>query len=123
MKDNVELHLEKGAELKAMPDISNYYNTFTDDGNLNTQQMYEGRPVKVFIYAKEQKNISITGEGIINGNGCSFIRFSNQYHDTGDNNPRPTTIYFENCSHVSIKAITIKEIQSQRLRTHEIKDK
>jgi hypothetical protein len=54
LQDNVELFLEEDAMLLASPDKSLYYN----------------KKEKIdFIYAKNARNIAVTGKGTIDGNG------------------------------------------------------
>lgn len=59
LKDNIDLHLEKNAIILFSPDKSLYVN----DG---------GERVHPGIRASKRKNISITGEGIIDGNGAHW---------------------------------------------------
>ena len=54
LKDNIDLHLERNAILLATPD--------------RTQHLKEGKTL-TFISASKRKNISITGEGVVDGNG------------------------------------------------------
>lgn len=56
LKSNVDLHLEKGALIQFSSDKTLYLNP-------------NGKSVRHFIFAQNCKNISITGEGIIDGNG------------------------------------------------------
>ncbi len=58
LKDNIELHLEKNAIILMSPDKS----LFVDQKN-------PGKKCIVGIRASKRKNIAITGEGIIDGNG------------------------------------------------------
>ena len=59
LKDNIDLHLDKNAIILFSPDKSLYVN----DG---------GERVHPGIRASKRKNISITGEGIIDGNGAHW---------------------------------------------------
>ncbi|MGI9036642.1 MAG: glycoside hydrolase family 28 protein, partial [Pyrinomonadaceae bacterium] len=61
LKSNVNLYVSKGASLKFSQDIKNYPTVFT---------RFEGTELtnfSPFIYAFEQENIAITGEGILDG--------------------------------------------------------
>lgn len=58
LKDNIELHLERGALVYFSPDKRLY------EGHTDREQR-----VLPCIYAVGQRNIAITGEGIIDGNG------------------------------------------------------
>ncbi len=57
LKDNIELHLEKNAIILMSPDKSLFINP------KSTSKCFAG------IRASKRKNIAITGEGIIDGNG------------------------------------------------------
>ena len=57
LKDNIELHLEKNAIILMSPDKSLFVNP------ASTSKCFAG------IRASKRKNIAITGEGIIDGNG------------------------------------------------------
>jgi polygalacturonase len=59
LKSNVEFHLESGAILKATTDLSQY-------------QKHNEQPAGVF-YTEDSKNISITGQGRIFGQGMEFM--------------------------------------------------
>ncbi len=61
--DNVDLKLESGCRLLASPDLKDY-----DDMGMKT----ENRSTS-FIRAIHASNISITGNGIIDGNGMAFF--------------------------------------------------
>jgi polygalacturonase len=58
LKSNVELYLESGAVLKGSPNLADY--------------LLNGVP-RGIIYAFEQRNIAITGHGVIDGNGTIFF--------------------------------------------------
>ena len=60
-KDNIELHIEKNAIVMFSPDKSLYIDK---DGNSSR--------VEPCIKASKRKNIAITGEGIIDGNGAQW---------------------------------------------------
>jgi polygalacturonase len=59
LKSNIELHLEKGATLVAVTDITQY------------QKVNQGRAG--MFYTENAENVSITGEGTILGNGMKFM--------------------------------------------------
>ena len=61
LKDNIDLHLEKNAILLASPDKNHFIKE--KDGKKDTK-------CSPMISASKRKNISITGEGIIDGNGA-----------------------------------------------------
>jgi len=61
LKDNIDLHLEKNAIVMASPDRSLFIKE--KDGKKDTK-------CTPMISASKRKNISITGEGVIDGNGA-----------------------------------------------------
>lgn len=62
LKDNVNLHLEKGSEILFSKNLEDYYPL--------VHTSYEGTELMNFsplVYAYKQKNVAITGAGILNG--------------------------------------------------------
>ncbi len=93
LKDNVELNLKQGAIL--------YGNTNPLDYPENELKIKPGT-ARALIYANGQKNISITGQGTINGLGNSSVWLK------GDNAAgRPKIIYFVDCQNVLVDGITM----------------
>jgi hypothetical protein len=85
LKDNVELHLESGAVIIGSIDPADY-----------------PRNDIALIFARGQKNISVTGNGRINGRGNSEV------WQRGDNaGGRPKIIYFVDCQDVLVEGITL----------------
>jgi polygalacturonase len=96
------------------------------------------------ICADDQQNISITGKGIIDGNGDKLLKdiyrmlkngtlkdaewqtYNDWHQMRPEEDNRPKLIVFKNCDHVSIKNITIKNglcwIQDYRNCTNMIVD-
>ena len=105
MKSGVELHLQKGARLLGSPLTATY-------------KRYEGRTA--LIYAKGQRDISITGEGIIDGQGQEYMldlfrrlrSGEEQQPDSAWLYKRPggrsLNIWFFNCKNVRVTGVTIK---------------
>lgn len=110
MKRNVCLHLQKGARLKATSDINGYFRpcAFINTAeNTRIGNPVTGKPSFAFLYAYEADGASITGEGVIDANGHSFVKRKDRYYVTGDFYPRPTVIYFEKSHHITFEGITI----------------
>jgi polygalacturonase len=87
MKKNVELHLQKGARLKATDNIDGYIrpcNMINDPKTALIGNPVTGKPSFVFIYGYEADKCSITGEGTIDANGHSFVKRKDKYYVTGD---------------------------------------
>lgn len=62
LKSNVDLHLEEGAELEFSGDIADY-----QPAVLTRHEGVEVMGAGAFIYADKQKNIAVTGKGVIMG--------------------------------------------------------
>lgn len=110
LRANVELHLQKGARLKATSDINGYIRpclAINDPKTALIGNPVTGKPSFVFLYGFEAHGCSITGEGVIDANGHSFVRRKDQYYVTGDFYPRPTVIYIEKSDHISFRDVTI----------------
>lgn len=68
-------------------------------------------PISALISATGQRNIGITGEGQIDGNYRAFI-YPNQptaVHLKSYHYPRPMTLYFEDCTNVTLQQLTIRD--------------
>ncbi|MDR3339036.1 MAG: polygalacturonase [Candidatus Symbiothrix sp.] len=83
LKENVTLHVEKGAVISGSRDMADY----PDKGRR-----------KALIFAENVKNISLSGEGEINGNGASFTQENNAPD-------RPTLILLLDCEKVAVNGI------------------
>ena len=75
LKSGVELHLEKGAVLLASDRMEDYnaLDAFPQNFRVSTREGWQGRHLVVCV---EQENVSITGEGVIDGNGRAFFENS-----------------------------------------------
>ncbi len=101
LKSNVTLHLEKGAVLLGSPDPKDYipmrprYAAYRTQGE--TRQL---------IYAEDQVNISITGEGTIDGQGAAHKPADMDGLGLTDAGiTRPHLIQFIACSNVKVEDI------------------
>ena len=118
LKDNVELHLESGAVLKASENLDDY--NAEDAYEQNWSYPPEKWRGKHLIMAIECDNVSITGNGTIDGSGDVFYGeeriFEYAYawdggHVTSKDevNLRPgQLICFIECSDVKVLDITVK---------------
>ncbi|GEO12233.1 exo-poly-alpha-D-galacturonosidase [Segetibacter aerophilus] len=107
LKSNVTIHLEEGAVLA---------------GSLNPYD-YDKKIFTAFIFAYDQDSVSITGQGVIDGQGRTVARnLVNLIHggilkdlfryDRPQEDHRPMVINFRNCTNVSIKGVTIRNSAS-----------
>ena len=111
LKKGVELHVCRGSKLLATPVLENYFHP--NEGRKDEGVSIAGTPVTLkpsyaFIYAYDADSIAISGDGEIDGNCYAFVRRVSQYYVTGDFYPRPTMIYLEKCSHVTVRDITLR---------------
>lgn len=95
LKSDVHLHLEQGATLIGTTDLQTYHKAF------------EGvQHAPALIYAENVENVTISGEGTINGRG-EHTNF--QLGDDSKGGPqRPRLIYFVNCKNVTVKDVTLR---------------
>ncbi len=112
LKANVDLHIQKGAVLKATGDIEGYFRPNMQINDPKTALIgnpVTGKPSFVFIYAYEADFCSISGEGLIDANGHSFVKRKDRYYVTGDFYPRPTVIYIEKSNHITLRDFCVKD--------------
>lgn len=108
LKSNVELHLEEDAILLGSP----------------LRKDYEGYKKAALILSLDQHNISITGKGIIDGQGRLLMQDIFKRLKEGSltdkewkvkrpgENTRTNIIYFENCEKVKVTGVTVKDATS-----------
>lgn len=99
LKDNVNLHVAEGATLLGSANYKDY-SAVNQKFDSRTKDLY----AKYFmIFAEDAKNISITGSGIIHGNGLT------NFQEVRPQNLRPYMVRLVNCSNVSITDIQLLE--------------
>ena len=98
MKSNVTLCLSKGATLLGRPDPSLYPHIAH-----NIPSTLDKAPWRAFIYAFEQENISIKGEGTISPGGANQV-FQDNIADSPD---RPFGIHFVRCKNIRVEDISL----------------
>ncbi|MDA3881052.1 MAG: glycosyl hydrolase family 28 protein, partial [Prolixibacteraceae bacterium] len=104
LKSNIELHLEKGARLL---------------GSTNRLD-YGENEANAFIFANNQHNISVTGQGIIDGQGAEVVKNLYQHLRSGRltddkfnvkrprEHSRPELMAFFQCTNVSVTGVNLK---------------
>lgn len=105
LKSNVGLFIENGATLLGSSDLAQYPSIPSE------YPSYTGEYVsnKAFIYAEKAVNISIEGQGTINGSGDSWI---DGPYGTPSFSLRPRIIHFRGCESVQVRNITLKNAAS-----------
>ncbi len=95
---NMTLYLDAGAELSFL-DVIEDYEVLPGNFEGITRDMY-----KPCIYMKDAKNVTIKGNGTINGNGRNW--WERIWAKTLEL-ARPCLVYFENCENIKIMDITL----------------
>jgi polygalacturonase len=117
LKSHVELHLEQGAVLLASENLSDYNADDAYPQNFMSQK--EEWNFKHLILAVECTDVSVTGYGVIDGNGkefyCAPIYYSDYYWRDGlalandKTHLRPgQCLCFVECTNITIENITIR---------------
>ena len=115
LKSNVEVHLEPGAVWKASSNIEDYY-PLRNNGKITAHESglpsflnseYAGRPFHAFIYALGQENVTISGQGTIDGNESVFYGDDSGYHIEGSYYPRVPLLLLEDVKHLTIKEVCL----------------
>ncbi len=139
---NVHLYLGGGAVISGSKDTSDYLSLETRLFSTEGYNRYG------MIYAKNAKNISITGEGEINGNGTYFMNsldkaklgkdYDRKFIRQGEDFMKPGTVFedgpltypfrpgllmtISHCENVQIKDITIKDSPEWTVRIADCDD-
>jgi len=104
LKSNVTIELKKGAVIDGTTDKKKYYPAGSDTmGPLpNT--------LRPLIHSDNAKNIRISGQGIINGNGREWWQMYNDAKNSGSNNlpARPRLMELDNTNNIVIDSVQIK---------------
>ncbi len=106
LKSNIELHLEEGALLLGA-DKSEAYDSFPED----VCAIKPEKSGKVLVYAYDSQNISITGKGVIDGQGVKFFDTTGVSHGYFPKPPveRPRMVQFVNCDGIRLEGVTFKD--------------
>lgn len=99
LRNNVNLHLEKGATLYGSTNLEDYTKIKPAYLSLRTQTT-----TIQLIYAENVQNVTIDGYGIIDGRGRSFKKMD--FNDEGIT--RPHLIRFISSRDITVKDITLK---------------
>ena len=112
MKDGVELHIAEGATLLASPKLSDYKDPVMKHVD---REALPRRRSAALIWADEARNISITGEGAIDGNGVYHVKKKTDPAWTGWEYERiasaekslPRMVFFTGCTNVIVEDVTM----------------
>lgn len=110
---NTHLYFEKNSILKASDELNKFKIDNKDIKVLDVPTYdncdYNGNPSMYFIVAKDKNNITIEGEGIIDGNEEIFYGKISEHHIDGFFYPRVPLIFFENCKNIFFNNITLRK--------------
>ena len=101
LKSKIALQLDKGATLLGSPDHADY----------PPITMFHLPDLQPLVSATNATNVSITGEGTIDGNGTSWWQMARSIRDAGilgTGHARPKLIIFDHCKHVRVEGVTIQ---------------
>lgn len=108
LKDNVELHLERGAVLDGSEDPADYTERFRVSALSSGEMRDDSDDTMILIGAKDARNIAITGAGEIRGGGRHFIQSDTGYIYRCPN-ARPFTVFFIHCQDVTLRDATFSD--------------
>ena len=100
-KSNITLQLDKGATLLGSPDHADYppKTEFREPG------------LQSLVSATNASNVSITGDGVIDGAGETWWQMARAIKNAGvmgSDHPRPRLVVFDHCKHVRVEGVTIQ---------------
>jgi hypothetical protein len=106
LKSNVAFIVEAGATLLGSRNIDDYPSITPE-----IIYLYRDRFTKALIYAEKAENITLSGRGVINGQGEHF-----PYVKTGGDGLRPYLIRFSQCKNLRVRDLTL--LNSARWLSH-----
>jgi len=101
LKSNMTLHLQKGATLLGSPDIPDY-----------PKGTFARHPtIQPLVSSLNAENITINGEGTIDGNGhvwWDYVRGVKDAGVLGTSKPRPMLVVFDHSKHIRMDGVTVQ---------------
>lgn len=108
LRSQIDLHLETGATLQASAEDASYTVRRQTGGLADGKPDSDAKPSTMFITAEGCRDVSITGQGTIDGGGRFFIEA-----DLGPiyamTHVRPYTIFLVDCEQVTIRDLHIHD--------------
>lgn len=126
LKSNIQFHVEKGAVVQASAEESSYHPSeeqkkwSSSDESLPLTKQWIG-----FINIAEEKNIAITGEGIIDGQGSTLLeKYRAETRQAGKKGPtnRPRLLLFKNANNILVEGVTIQNSPSFHIVFKNVED-
>ncbi|WP_175442327.1 glycoside hydrolase family 28 protein [Humibacillus sp. DSM 29435] len=108
LRSGIDLHLEAGATLQASPDDATYTVRRQTGGLAGGSPHDDPEPSTMFITAENCHDVSITGQGTIDGGGRFFIQANlGDIHEM--THVRPYTVFLIGCERVTIRDVTVRD--------------
>lgn len=107
LRSHVDLHLSRGSRLLGGTKSEDY-----DDFPDEICSIHPEKSRKVLVYAYDARNIAITGEGVIDGQGPLFFDTKNVPEGRSYAKPpvqRPRMVQFVRCTGVKLQGVTFKD--------------
>jgi polygalacturonase len=101
LKSKITLQLDKGATLLGS----------ADHGDYPAMTEFRAPGLQPLVSAINASNVSITGEGVIDGAGETWWQMARSVKNAGivgSGHPRPTLVVFDHCKHVLVEGVTIQ---------------
>ncbi len=101
LKSNMTLHLAKDATLLGSPDMADY-----------SKVVFARHPtIQPLVGSVNAENITINGEGTIDGNGhiwWDYVRGTRNAGVLGNDHPRPMGVVFDHSKHIRMEGVTVQ---------------
>jgi polygalacturonase len=101
LKSDIRLQLDKGATLQGSIDHEDYL----------AKTEFRAPGLQSLVSATGATNVSITGEGTIDGAGESWWQMARAIKNSGilgSDHPRPRLVVFDHCKHVLVEGVTLQ---------------
>ena len=101
LRSNIALQLDRGATLLGSPDHKDY----------PAKTEFNAPGLQSLVSATNATNVSITGDGVIDGAGESWWHEARTVGDhgvMGSDHTRPRLVVFDHCRHVLVEGVTIQ---------------
>ncbi len=107
LKNNVELHMERGSILEASGEEADFVHMHVDKPQMENVYPNINQSI-AFIVAYAAQNIAVTGGGIVDGGGEKYI-LNELQHIHRMRRIRPFTFFFIGSSNISFHHLTIRD--------------
>jgi polygalacturonase len=101
LKSNITFQLDKGATLLGSSDHADY----------PSKAEFREPGLQSLVSATNASNVSIIGEGVIDGAGETWWEIARAVKNAGvmgSDHPRPRLVVFDHCKHVKVEGVTIQ---------------